>query len=41
MEWVPDYPWSCGLCGNGAGYTVRSFPAQLWWHWWTHHRKRL
>jgi hypothetical protein len=34
------WPWKCESYGNGCGYTVRPFPAQLWWHWWTHHRDR-
>lgn len=31
------WPWRCEICGNGCGFTVRPFAAQLWWHWWYFH----
>lgn len=30
--------WHCDACGSGIGFTVRSFTAQLWSHWWSRHR---
>jgi hypothetical protein len=35
---VEGFPWRCESCGNGCGYTIRSFPSMLWFHWWSSHR---